>query len=517
MEFNPWKVLSLEAFNYYCCPECEDRYKSKEQFVFHAIEEHPKAREVMPGIIDGNIYMPTVPAEPVTNMKPVTSVTPRARAPIVPSIMKKSPLPIIEESDHDIDQDYDTPISNYNVQSDSEYHDEEVKSDPETDIENNVDSFRVEPLIGIEETNGNHEPMKVEQDKINQTDQESKNEYQCDQCPKSFKVEKSLKIHVRSVHEGILFHCEQCSSKYPRKQELKAHIQQEHEGLTFLCTLCGKSLSNSKSLKIHMERHESVRVTYKCEQCGKILHSKRSLERHTKCTHEGIYYKELMKNTKPFRNPPKKKVKIEPEDQGPFQCHKCPKTFKLPRSLKIHIRSIHEGLLFHCEQCPATFSTKGHLNQHMKAAHEGRSFLCNLCGKSLSNSNSLRVHINEVHGGVTYNCKQCDKVFHSFSSLGKHVKSIHDKMTYTCEHCGKISKSKEKLKHHIRFVHEGITFKCDKCDKEFPTNYALGNHFESTHEGMTYKCALCSKICPTKSALYNHVSRIHNKAKINDS
>ena len=140
------------------------------------------------------------------------------------------------------------------------------------------------------------------------------NEYKCDQCHKSFKVEKSLKIHVRSVHDGILFQCDQCPSKYPRKTELKVHIKQEHEGLTFLCNLCGKSLANSKSLRVHMQVHEDEKVTYKCEQCNKILRSKRSLERHTKCAHEGIHYKDLIKNAQPHRNHrPKKKVKIEPE------------------------------------------------------------------------------------------------------------------------------------------------------------------------------------------------------------
>ena len=64
MEFNPWKVLSLEAFHYYCCPECEDRYKTKDQFIDHAFGEHPKALDTIPGIVDTKVPIPNKLPEP---------------------------------------------------------------------------------------------------------------------------------------------------------------------------------------------------------------------------------------------------------------------------------------------------------------------------------------------------------------------------------------------------------------------------------------------------------------------
>ena len=44
MDFNPWQVESIEAFNYYCCPECV--YRSQEEFDFqaHALQNHPESR-----------------------------------------------------------------------------------------------------------------------------------------------------------------------------------------------------------------------------------------------------------------------------------------------------------------------------------------------------------------------------------------------------------------------------------------------------------------------------------------
>ena len=44
---NPWSVPNLDAFLKYCCPECDEKYETKEPFVMHAFEKHPKAKECL--------------------------------------------------------------------------------------------------------------------------------------------------------------------------------------------------------------------------------------------------------------------------------------------------------------------------------------------------------------------------------------------------------------------------------------------------------------------------------------
>ena len=44
---NPWFVSNLDEFLQYCCPECDDKYKSKETFVLHAFEKHAKAKDCL--------------------------------------------------------------------------------------------------------------------------------------------------------------------------------------------------------------------------------------------------------------------------------------------------------------------------------------------------------------------------------------------------------------------------------------------------------------------------------------
>ena len=51
--FNPWNVLSLNAFRYHCCPECDYRIVIKSNFIQHAVNNHPRSQETI-GSLEGN-------------------------------------------------------------------------------------------------------------------------------------------------------------------------------------------------------------------------------------------------------------------------------------------------------------------------------------------------------------------------------------------------------------------------------------------------------------------------------
>ena len=40
VDANPWIATSIFDFTYFCCPECDDKSKSKEDFVIHAFTYH---------------------------------------------------------------------------------------------------------------------------------------------------------------------------------------------------------------------------------------------------------------------------------------------------------------------------------------------------------------------------------------------------------------------------------------------------------------------------------------------
>ena len=41
-KYNPWNVIQLEEFLFFCCPECDDRSPTKAIFINHALVEHPR-------------------------------------------------------------------------------------------------------------------------------------------------------------------------------------------------------------------------------------------------------------------------------------------------------------------------------------------------------------------------------------------------------------------------------------------------------------------------------------------
>ena len=40
---SPWNVNKLEDFLHYCCPECEEKNQSRNEFIQHAQNQHPES------------------------------------------------------------------------------------------------------------------------------------------------------------------------------------------------------------------------------------------------------------------------------------------------------------------------------------------------------------------------------------------------------------------------------------------------------------------------------------------
>ncbi len=44
-EANPWDVISLQVFSYFCCPECDFRDRNYDIFKSHAVSKHDRSKE----------------------------------------------------------------------------------------------------------------------------------------------------------------------------------------------------------------------------------------------------------------------------------------------------------------------------------------------------------------------------------------------------------------------------------------------------------------------------------------
>ena len=144
------------------------------------------------------------------------------------------------------------------------------------------------------------------------------------------------------------------------------------------------------------------------------------------------------------------------EENKPFKCKVCGKTFSTNQHVNEHYESVHEGKKrFKCNDCDKAFSQKQSLNGHMKTVHEEKFFDCNVFGKVFSQKQSLNEHIESVHEvKQPFKCNDCSKAFSQKHTLNRHIESVHEgKKNFNCSICNAAFSRKENLNEHIRSVH----------------------------------------------------------------
>ena len=162
---------------------------------------------------------------------------------------------------------------------------------------------------------------------------------------------------------------------------------------------------------------------YICNVCKKKFNAERTLKRHVKSIHE-------------------KQTKEE------LQCKECDKKFTRHDNLERHLQEVHristlninfirelKTNLFNCNYCDSSFGRKQTLNDHILSSHEtldSDSLQCALCSKIFVNVRNKNRHVSTIHRNVgqEYECKYCEKKFGRKDNLTKHVKQFH---TNSCE------------------------------------------------------------------------------------
>jgi hypothetical protein len=70
------------------------------------------------------------------------------------------------------------------------------------------------------------------------------------------------------------------------------------------------------------------------------------------------------------------------QEQCPYSCNVCNKTFTEQNDLKTH-QCIHSGHRpFSCDVCKKSFSQQGHLKGYLRIHSGERPFSCNLCNRT---------------------------------------------------------------------------------------------------------------------------------------
>ena len=225
---------------------------------------------------------------------------------------------------HDLDQQNEEKVVNIFPSSSDEFynaHGSSLKSDF-----SDIKEFTESDKIRTDDSKNIETMIEVENNKL------SIDPFGCDECPKRYTTENSLKSH-RILHTDK-FKCHTCQQRFQRNNDLKNHScektvkRRKVTELPFECNRCPKKYSNSSALINHRNEHTD---RFKCEDCNKRFQSSYQLKRHAKALQHYSSGSNVRRDDV--------EVKYEElEDYVLISCGICEKFFATEESLKKHIK-----------------------------------------------------------------------------------------------------------------------------------------------------------------------------------
>jgi len=117
----------------------------------------------------------------------------------------------------------------------------------------------------------------------------------------------------------------------------------------------------------------------------------------------------------------KKHYFIHKDNERPFQCTECEKSYKFIKDMKEHFIVKHKKVNpFQCHQCHKQFGYKHKLEDHMRVHNNERPFVCNKCERSFKLQGHLTEHLNVHNEGKPFQCNICYTRFKFKRSIKRH-------------------------------------------------------------------------------------------------
>ncbi|XP_060084066.1 zinc finger protein 300-like [Ylistrum balloti] len=259
----------------------------------------------------------------------------------------------------------------------------------------------------------------------------------CPDCDFIAKDRKSLYAHNRRAHLNVATNCNICGKLYPSLFDMKRHRILIHNPPKYCCDICGKRYKVNTSLKLHVKSHEPnyVKPVYPCSSCDKSFANPSLLRTHTRRKHEPeSEFEREVREVKHFcyichktfssKAALQEHTKIIHMRIYDHQCDQCGKVFGYEKSLATH-KLIHSSAKnFVCKICGKAFKQKSCMTIH-QAIHMEKKFLCGHCGRGFTQRQSLRRHEIIHRGEKPYSCKLCGQAFNSISTIRRHVILVH--------------------------------------------------------------------------------------------
>ena len=276
MEKNLWEFKSLYELQFFNCPACDYKNKSKQKFVDHACNIHPESINYLMNVQDGSIGEDVLcpwNKNDVNNTDEIFHVE------------VKQEMFVNEGAIEEDDEKFENEEYSAN---DSEIEVKKYEPPPEKN----------KPLFNPTDRHFKHvtpEFWKVDGDG-------NEHGFKCDICSVSFTTDKHLKIHIHFVHEKNRNkeHCDICDITFKTTKKAMDHFEEIHLGIKKdkpsdqkeTCKYCSKTFKKT-SLKIHIKQvHEFNEQLdfHKCDLCEKVFRAKKGLDDHKFVIHEGKRY-----------------------------------------------------------------------------------------------------------------------------------------------------------------------------------------------------------------------------------
>ena len=566
---NPWTLVSqLEEFLYFCCPECNEKYQSKELFIKHALDCHPNSKE---SILKFNVKQEMYASdEDVYNQN-------YADIHFGSEDFSSEHISYIAEDYEDPCEDLDkgelvSSLKNPSDLSDLDLVPKKVSATTEF-------VWQYFTLCQNEELGIHGIYTKAECTECNVTISRGKDQ-------KNYSV-YPLKRHLRTKHPEIwskldnfllqrISHItpEASSSKHPDDvgaAPIPDYKNMKHEPTEFievkatsdfvwkyfticrdeenptdlsraLCTLCDNTFSRGRdpkklsnySLKRHLKSQHadiwSELEKFLVEQIGYFTASNtRNLEEDCDDNNDDGHVKsELNENS--YQNSSsigKQPVIVSRE------------VFREPID-PVEVSATSDFVWDHFTVCPSdvtrasckecgvnisqgadpkklsSYSLKRHLRiKHPNAWSKLENYLVQRIGHfTPSNTRVFKKKPKKIKERKF--CEFCGKTFKIQCLLKEHIMVVHEKSKeYKCFQCNSVFRSGGNLTKHVRNVHEGIkNHCCDLCGKAYYKRTDLKRHKSSFHEGIKDQiCDNCGKGFAISTNLKMHILAVHDGVK----
>ena len=328
---NPWYVNNIDEFLKYCCPECDENYKSKEPFVLHALEKHTNAKEALELRLDNdNVEIVC------KNQNELNEIVLQNNVIINNENKVKQDTVVKKEPKIYSCQFCDRTLLNYsNLQEHIKLkHGDFLEFECEICVIIFKDESRFKQHMSIV-----HENVKSNKSNTNMIEMNGETKEQI----------------LTTLHEKSKINvCEVCDKSFKNIHDLQSHISEKHKDHSNLkCNICKQTFEKVIRKIEHMAIvHEGVK-NHICNICNKSFGWQSNLNDHIKSEHDSPV------------DIPIKKTKID-DKVHKWKCKICEKTFKKSFNLKEHVEAVHDGIKHKCEYCGKYFTRKSTLVEHKK-------------------------------------------------------------------------------------------------------------------------------------------------------